>query len=114
MKRFIDCYNEDHEIKYDAGIVYWYEGDFIIGYEQKGAADTFSIGQPVYDEDQNLMGYLGVTVFRNLDYSTESGIRIPVEVWRICLPTKHCVEGKKVYTYWQNKSVKEGKQWKGD
>lgn len=105
MKRFIDCYNEDHETKYDAGMVCRAEGDFIIGYEQKGAADTFSIGQPVYDGDQNLMGYLGVTVFRNLDYSTESGIRIPVETWRICLPTKHCVEGKRVYTYWQNKEV---------
>lgn len=105
MKRFIDCYNEDHETKYDAGIVRHAQGEFIIGYEQKGATDTFSIGQPVYDGNQNLMGYLGITVFRNLDYSTESGIRIPVETWRICLPTKHCVVGKRVYTYWQNKAI---------
>lgn len=33
--------------------------------------------------------------------STEGKIRIPVEHWIICLPTKHCVEGKTVYTYWQ-------------
>lgn len=104
MDRFIDHYmDENVTTKYDAGIVYKNGNDFIIAYEQGGAEDTFSIGQPVYDKDGNLMGYMGIGLYANLDYSTEGQIRIPVEHWSICLPTKHCIAGKKVFTYWQTK-----------
>ena len=92
--------------KYDSGIVCEKDGNFIIGYEMKGAEHTFSIGQPVYDVDGNIMGWLGIGLYSSLDYSAEK-IRIPCEYWQICLPTKHCVAGKKVYTYWQNKEAKE-------
>ena len=91
--------------KYDSGTVCEKDGNFIIGYEMKGAEDTFSIGQPVYDVDGNIMGWLGIGLYSSLNYSSE--IRIPCEYWQICLPTKHCVAGKKVYTYWQNKEAKE-------
>lgn len=101
MKKFIDHYKDENvSIKYSAGVVEQYGKDFIVAYEQMGAKETFSIGQPVYDKDKNLMGYLGIGLYKNLDYSTD-GIRIPVETWTICLPTKHCVGGKKIFTYWQ-------------
>lgn len=102
MNRFIDHYKENGvATKYNAGRVKEYENGFIISYQQQGAEDTFSIGQPVYDEDKHLMGYLGIGLFRHLDYSADGQIRIPVEHWTIDLPTEHCVGGKKVYTYWQ-------------
>ena len=107
IKRFINQYDEDIEIstKYDAGQVCDNDGERIIGYEMQGARDTFSVGQPVFDEDGNLMGYLGIGVFSHLDYA--ASIRIPVEYWKICLPSKYCECGKKVYTYWQNEKRKE-------
>jgi len=91
--------------EFDAGIVCEKNGNFIIGYGMMGAEETFSVGQPVYDVDGNIMGWLGVGLFSDVDYSSE--IRIPCEYWQICLPTKHCVVGKKVYTYWQNKARNE-------
>lgn len=103
MQKFIDCYkNTEVPTKYHAGKVKKYEDGYMIAYETKGAAETFSIGQPVYDEDGKLMGYLGIGMYAYLDYVAE-GVEIPVEHWVICLPTSYCVEGKTVYTYWQNK-----------
>lgn len=108
MNRFIDHYQDkDVATKYHAGRVSKYGNFFMIAYEMEGAKETFSIGQPVYDKDKNLMGYLGIGLYANLDYSTEGKIRIPVEHWIICLPTKYCEEGKTVYTYWQNKEGAE-------
>lgn len=102
MNRFIDHYKDNGvDTQYNAGIVIRNNNYFAIAYEQMGAAETFSIGQPVYDKDKNLMGYLGIGLYANLDYFTEGNIRIPVEHWVICLPTRYCVDGKKVYTYWQ-------------
>lgn len=102
MNRFIDHYKDAGvDTKYSAGIVRKYENEFIIAYEMKGASETFSIGQPVFDKDKNIMGYLGISFYKHLDYSTEGLIRIPVENWTICLPTEYCIDGKKVYTYWQ-------------
>lgn len=104
--RFVDQLKmENVATKYDAGTVCERDGNFVIGYEMKGAEDTFSVGQPVYDVDGNIMGWLGIGLYSSLDYSAE--IRIPCEYWQICLPTKHCVAGKKVYTYWQNKAKSE-------
>lgn len=105
IMRFIGQYmNDDADTKYDAGIVSKSGDNFMIAYETFGAKETFSVGQPVYDKDNNLMGYLGIGVYNSLDYATEKPIRIPVEHWIICLPTKHCTEGKRVYTYWQMKA----------
>ena len=104
MNRFIDHYKDENvDTKYDAGVVSKYENGFMIAYEMGGAKETFSIGQPVYDKDKNLMGFLGIGLYANLDYSTEGRLRIPVEHWIICLPTKFCESGKRVYTYWQMK-----------
>jgi len=108
--RFIKQYDvEDIEMatKFDAGKVCNNNGEYIISYEMQGARETFSVGQPVFDEDGNLMGYLGLGVFDHLDYATTKPIRIPVEYWTICLPTKYCECGKKVYTYWQNEAGSE-------
>lgn len=102
MNRFIEHYKgENIQTQYDAGIVCECDGNFIIGYETKGAEETFSIGQPVYDKDNNIMGWLGIGLFDNLDYSAY--IRVPCEYWQICLPTKFCKVGKKIYTYWQKR-----------
>lgn len=87
-------------LKYDAGVICKSDCGYIIGYNMKGAEELFSIGQPVYDKDGFLMGYLGINFFHNLDYHTETEIRIPCECWEICMPTKDCVVGKKIYTYW--------------
>lgn len=108
IERFIDKYKEKEvETKYSAGIVRENGNDYIIAYNQIGAEKTFSIGQPVYDEERNLIGYLGIGLYRHLDYHTENNIRVPAEYWKICLPTKYCVSGKKVFTYWQNEERKE-------
>ena len=86
INRFIKQYDvEDIKMatKYDAGKVCDNDGEYIISYEMQGARDTFSVGQPVFDEDGNLMGYLGIGVFASLDYATTKPIRIPVEYWNI-------------------------------
>jgi len=110
MDRFIDHYKDENvDTKYPAGVVRKYLNGFMVAYETNGAEKTFSIGQPVYDQNKNLMGYLGIGLYANLDYATEGRIRIPVEYWVICLPTKYCVDGKAVYTYWQTQES-EGKE----
>ena len=108
IKKFIKELKENkkYNAKYDAGWVYEYDDRFIIDRAQAGAEESFSIGQPVYDEEGNVMGFLGVTLFRNLNYAKIKGIDIPVECWEICLPTKHCKNYKKVYTYWKNEERK--------
>lgn len=111
VNRFIDHYKDENvATRYYAGRVYKYDNYFIIAYGMQGAEETFSIGQPVYDKCNNIMGYLGIGLYANLDYSTEGKIRIPAEHWMICLPTKHCVEGKTVYTYWQAIESKAGRE----
>ena len=45
IKRFIDHYKDDAvETQYNAGIVIKYLNSFMIGYEQLGAQETFSVG----------------------------------------------------------------------
>jgi hypothetical protein len=108
LNRFIDHYTDENvATQYSAGRVNKYGNGYMVAYEMEGAKETFSIGQPVYDKDKNLMGYLGIGLYANLDYSTEGQIRIPVEHWTVCLPTKHCVDGKAVYTYWQTQERSE-------
>lgn len=106
IKRFIAELNKDVDYKdnliYSAGKVFVKSDECRVGFEQYGAGETFSVGQPVYDKDGNLLGYLGIGLAGSLDYSCS--IRVPVEYWTICLPTKHCTDGKQVFTYWQNKA----------
>lgn len=106
IKRFITELNRDVDYKdnliYSAGQVLVCSNECRVGFEQYGAGETFSVGQPVYDIDGNLLGYLGIGLADSLDYSCS--IRVPVEYWTICLPTKYCTHGKQVYTYWQNKA----------
>lgn len=95
------------ELKYDAGRVCEQNGNFTIGYEMFGAEKTFSVGQSVYDKEGNLMGYLGIGLYDALDYTTNKNTRIPAYYWQICMPTKYCEVGKRVFTYWQNEERKE-------
>ena len=110
IKKFIDqCKETNIETRYSAGKIWVFNGEVAIHSQQVGAEKTFSVGQPVYDEDGNLLGYLGISIFENLDYhlpeeTLSKGInKIPCEYWVICLPTKYCKNGVKVFTYWQNK-----------
>lgn len=110
IERFIkDILNDKEEklLQYDAGKVLKKDGKYIITDNMIGAEELFSVGEPVYDEDGNLMGYLGVGMFDHLNYSTENNVRIPVEYWQICLPTEDCISGKQVFTYWHNKAKKK-------
>ena len=103
FKRFIDCYNnEDMPTEYYAGHIVLDDDAYVIASQMRGAEDTFSVGQPVYDKDHNLMGYLGIGLFNHLDWSAD--IRIPVDKWVVLMPTKHCARGKQVFTYFQNKA----------
>lgn len=97
-------------LKYDAGWVYKDCDEFFITDEQAGAEDTFSIGQSVFDKKGNLLGYLGISLLNGLDYCNELGVRIPVETWRICLPTEHCKHGVEIVTYWQKELKDETNQ----
>ena len=109
INNFINQYRSEEMLatKYDAGKVIKCGDQFGICCEMGGAKETFSIGQPVYDKDFNLMGYLGIGFWEHLDYAGD--IRIPVERWAICLPTEYCIEGKQVFTYWQMIEAKKGK-----
>jgi hypothetical protein len=81
---------------------------------QNGAMETFSVGQPVYDKDNNLMGYLNIGLYNNLNYYSEKenfhGEKIPSEYWGIGKPTEHCEVGKQVFTYWQRWRAEKEKQ----
>lgn len=74
----------------------------IIAYAQRGIEDTFSIGQPVYDNENNLVGYMAIRLFENLDYSgLYNGESIPSYTWAIDKPTQYCKKGIFIKTYWQ-------------
>lgn len=106
IELFIDHLSDTNvKTEYSAGTVSERNGRFIIGYAMKGAENTFSIGQPVFDAQNNLMGYLGVGLYDNLNYAAET--RIPCYYWEICLATKYCEPGKAVYTYFQNLKMME-------
>lgn len=85
LKRFID----NHDTKYDQFTLSLDAGsigeDGIIGYQQLGILDTFSIGMPIYTYDNEYIGRLSVGLFKNLNYSkkTTDGLDIPVECWRV-------------------------------
>ncbi len=109
INRFIDQLNSgtkfEDSLMYTAGKVIYDGNIYKVAFQQYGAEETFSVGQPVYDKDNNLLGYLGVGLYSSLDYG-QTDIRVPVEHWQICLPTRHCADGKTIYTYWQMKGAK--------
>ena len=100
----------ENSLQYSAGTIHSNDGDYILGYSQKGAEDTFSICQPMFDENNNLIGYLGIDMYRSLDYTHRPhGVDIPCYYWKICNPTKYCKVGIKAFTYWQNyNEIKKG------
>ena len=111
IKRFIDCYKDENvETKFDSGKVWETNYGFLINGAMLGAEQTFSIGQPVFNEDGDVLGYLGITILEYLHYIADDfdGI-IPCEAWKIEQPTNHCKQGIKVYTYWQNKERRRNK-----
>lgn len=107
IKRFIDQIKEGVNKEWmhlSSGWVYFDRESYHITEQQKGAEeDLFSVGQPVYDKDGNLMGYLGIDILTHLNYASDCDVKTPCEVWKICRPTEYCKHGKRVYTYWQNK-----------
>ena len=109
---FIKQYNiEVGSLQYSCGRISSNNGEHIIGYSQKGAEDTFSICQPMFDKDNNLLGYLGIGMYRNLNYTHKpNGIDIPCYYWKICNPTQYCQVGIEAFTYWQNynEEIKKG------
>ncbi len=92
-------------LEYDAGYVCKHGDEFFITDQQAGAEETFSISQSVFDKKGNLIGYLGISLLEHLEYCNSLGVRIPVEIWRICLPTQHCKQGVEIVTYWQKESL---------
>lgn len=91
------------DLQYYGGRVSLNNDEYIIGYSQRGAENTFSICQPMFDKDKNLIGYLGIGMYRHLNYADHPNkIDIPCYYWKICNPTKHCKVGIDVFTYWQN------------
>jgi len=105
-------------LKYSAGRVCGLYGEgsslaYSITEYQAGAEETFTVGQPVYDTDNNLLGYLKITLYEHLNYDGRfNGETIPVEEWQIGNPTEHCKPGKNIMTYWQRwaKTEKDGEE----
>lgn len=94
---------ESGDLQYYGGRVEFNNDEYIIGYSQRGAENTFSICQPMFDKNKNLIGYLGIGMYRHLNYThNPHKIDIPCYYWKICNPTKHCKVGIDVFTYWQN------------
>lgn len=110
IKEFIEQTSINKDLlKYDAGKVYGYEDNlYLVNNSEHGALGTFSTSQPVYDDENNLLGYLGLNVLRCLNYTkTPQGEDIPVPIWEICNPTKYCKAGVHINTFWQRWNVIE-------
>lgn len=104
--RFVDTDRDDidnDDLKYSAGIVTETLNFNMVSLPDQNAVRTFRIGMPVYDPDNNLLGYLGIGMYNHLTYKYDDihGEAIPYECWIICKPTKYCKEGVHIKTYWQ-------------
>lgn len=82
LKLFINEYKNKYDdlLQYYAGVI-CEDGD--ITYQQAGAEETFSIGMPVYDMNNQEIGRLSVGLFDNLNYLADLDIKIPVYTWRV-------------------------------
>lgn len=104
---------DDKYLEYRCGTVTRIDGRFVVGFNQIGAEEyLFSVGQPVYDDEGNVMGWLGIGLYNHLNHYTgdmeeEKRVRIPAYYWEICLPTEHCKEFKRIRSHWQH--IKERK-----
>ena len=98
---------EEKNLEYETGRVCCVDEHYVIGFEMLGARSLFSIGQPVYDSENNLMGYLGIGLYDRLNQSfTEfPDLSVPCYYWEICKPTKYCIEGKRIFTYWHKENL---------
>jgi hypothetical protein len=96
---------DDKWLTYDSGkLVESSSGRLCIAYEERGARMLYSVGQPIYDTDYNLLGHLGIGIYNNLNYcdspNKEHDILIPVYFWSIENQTRFAISGTKVKTYW--------------
>lgn len=109
IKRFIDSYKDENvATRFQSGRIWYSDERYLINGAMIGAEETFSVGQPVFNKNGDLLGYLNLHLLTNLNYSTDGfDGRIPCEVWEIDLPTIHCKRGIEVYTYWQNQERKK-------
>jgi len=100
-----DPVTDEFILSLSAGRVSQRDYGFQVAYEQMGAQGTFSIGQPVYNIENQLMGFLSIGLYESLDVHIENkdchGENIPAYFWRIDNPTSACQHGEKVYTFWQ-------------
>ena len=95
-----DGINEE-DLKYNAGYVRKHNDDFVVSTYQIGAGETFSIGQPLYNENGDILGYLGIGCFDELSEHVPIDIYVPAYYWKICKPSNYCADGVRVFTYWQ-------------
>ena len=85
MKTFIKNYKKKYNeqtLSYKAGYI---DEDGCICNAQKGAEDTFCVGMPIYDLNNNLIGNLSIGLFDGLNYSDRdlNGNEIPVYFWEV-------------------------------
>ena len=114
-KRFIDTTDEDfnvNDLEYNCGYVRAKYNRYLVEQHQIGAGHTFCIGMPIYDYEDNLLGYLALTLLKNLDYVGNPKTRkdIPCEVWCIENPTKYCKDGVRIKSYWQKNIIVDEKR----
>lgn len=102
IKRFVDdleSVHSDFTLKLSAGYI---DTQGVICREQFGAKDTFSVGMPVYGEDDKMIGRLSIGLWENLNYATKTkdGLDIPAECWRV---DGYTGKRQDIKTYWQVK-----------
>lgn len=88
----------DFQLGLSAGYI---DKDGVICRTQMGALETFSVGMPIYTEDDKEIGRLSIGLFKNLNYSQEHfDGDIPVEYWRV---DGYSGDIQNIKTYWQVK-----------
>lgn len=95
------------KIDYDPGI-----NQYIIVQTYKELEETFSIGQPVYDCNYNLVGYLSIKLYASTyTYKKNDSelLKVPIYYWIVGNPTKYCKSGSYIYTYWQIHQLRKDK-----
>ena len=84
IKRFIDdCLTEygDFDLSLRAGYI---DEDGCICNAQVGALKTFSVGMPIYGDDDVEIGRLSIGLFKNLNWSNDKiDLEIPVDFWKV-------------------------------
>lgn len=76
---------------------------YVIESYDKDIERMFSIGLPLFDGDDHLLGYLGIGMSSET-YEGEVPLlhaEVPKERWQICQPTQYCKAGVEIKTYWK-------------